>query len=119
MAYDKKIWIDRLTEHPTRRKLEATGTTDVYDVSRQEGLVTAEGDAFSATNMNDLEDRVEEAVNAAQTTANAALPKAGGTMTGNLVAYSTNRSTIGLRNAQVQNSAGSAVSTNYLVFRRA
>lgn len=59
MAYSKKTWVDRQTEYPTRRKLTATGTTDVYDVSREEGLVVAEGDAINATNLNDLEDRID------------------------------------------------------------
>lgn len=58
MAYAKKVWKDRQTEYPTRRRLSPTGTEDVYDVSRDEGLVIEEGDAFSAANMNDLEDRV-------------------------------------------------------------
>lgn len=58
MAYAKKVWKDRQTEYPTRRRLSPTGTEDVYDVIRDEGLVIEEGDAFSAANMNDLEDRV-------------------------------------------------------------
>jgi len=89
MAYSKKTWVNRVSEHPARRKLTATGTADVYDVSREEGIVTAAGDAFSESTMNDLENRVETGINAVQstadsatTTANAALPKSGGTLTG-------------------------------------
>ena len=57
-----KTWIDRLTEYPGRRKLTATGTPDVYDVEREEGLISAAGDAFSAANMNDLESRIGDAI---------------------------------------------------------
>jgi hypothetical protein len=62
MAYLKKTWVDRQTEHPTRRKLTSTGTADVYDVSREEGLVVAEGDALNATNLNDLEARIDDGI---------------------------------------------------------
>lgn len=62
MAYAKKVWKDRQTEYPTRRRLSPTGTEDVYDVSRDEGLVIEEGDAFSAANMNDLEGRIESLI---------------------------------------------------------
>ena len=91
MAYSKKTWVDRSTEYPTRRKLTATGTTDVYDISREEGLVAAEGDAFNAAAMNDFENRIEtglgeKATSAQGTTADNALPKAGGTMTGAIIA---------------------------------
>ena len=62
MAYSNKTWVNRQTEYPTRRLLTATGTANVYDVSREEGIITAAGDAFSATNMNDLESRVSDAL---------------------------------------------------------
>ncbi len=55
-----KTWTDRQSTYPSRRRLTATGTTDIYDVSREEGTVTQTGDAFSATNMNDLESRIED-----------------------------------------------------------
>lgn len=58
MAYQQKTWADRQTEFPTRRLLTATSTTDVYDVSREEGTVVNEGDKFDADNMNDLEARI-------------------------------------------------------------
>lgn len=48
-----------------------------------------------------------------------AVPKSGATMTGNLVAYSTNRTGYCLRNATVMASDGTtAVSTNGLIFNR-
>ena len=61
MAYSKKTWVDRQVEHPGRRKLTSTGTTDVYDVTREEGLVIEEGDALNASTFNDLENRISSA----------------------------------------------------------
>ena len=63
MSFTKKTWKDRQSEHPTRRVLNPTGTTNTYDVSRAEGLVMEDGDAFDASNMNDLESRVAEGIN--------------------------------------------------------
>lgn len=55
----KKIWKDRKSEYPTRRKLTKTdGTNEIVTVSREEGQISQEGDAFSAANMNDLETRI-------------------------------------------------------------
>ncbi len=65
MAYSKKTWVDRQVEHPGRRKLTSTGTTDVYDVTREEGLVIEEGDALNASTFNDLENRIYTAFNEA------------------------------------------------------
>ena len=48
-----------MSEHPNRRLLSSAGVADTYDVTRAEGTVTTEGDAFSAENMNDLEERIE------------------------------------------------------------
>lgn len=59
MSYEKKTWSDRQTEFPTRRKLVATNSTNVYDVERAEGTVYDAGDAFSASTMNDLESRID------------------------------------------------------------
>ena len=63
MAFNKKTWVDRNVEHPARRKLTAvSGETDTYDVVRAEGTITEVGDAFNAETMNDLEDRIDEAM---------------------------------------------------------
>lgn len=59
MAYSKRTWLQRIVAFPGRRQLGATGTTDVYDVSRAEGDIIQEGDAWTALNMNDFEDRIE------------------------------------------------------------
>lgn len=63
MAFTKKTWTDRLVEYPSRRQLTKTdGTTEIVDVARSEGTVSQEGDAFSAENMNDLENRIAYAL---------------------------------------------------------
>ena len=65
MAFSKKVWKNRVSENPKRRKLTdpISGTETIVDVDREEGIVSREGDAFSSTNMNDLEQRIEDAFN--------------------------------------------------------
>lgn len=64
MAFKKKTWKDRLVEFAGRRTLKRiSGSADsqmVVDVSRNEGTVSQAGDAFSAANMNDLEQRIAD-----------------------------------------------------------
>ena len=57
-----KEWKDRLAEFAGRRKLTnvSTGEETTVDVSRAEGEVSQAGDAFSAANMNDLEQRIKD-----------------------------------------------------------
>lgn len=63
MGFEKKEWKDRVSEYPNRRTLtKADGSTEDVYVSRNEGVVAEEGDAFSADNMNGLEERVGEAL---------------------------------------------------------
>ena len=61
MAFKKKTWKDRLVEFAGRRQITrvsgAPNGTMVVDVTRAEGTVSQAGDAFSAANMNDLEQR--------------------------------------------------------------
>ena len=58
--FSAKEWKARLVEFAGRRSLRnvANGETTTYDVSRSEGQVSQEGDAFNTKNMNDLEQRV-------------------------------------------------------------
>lgn len=65
MAFAKKTWKARLVEFAGRRALKNVSTeeTTIYDVTRNEGTVSQEGDAFSAANMNDLENRIESEFN--------------------------------------------------------
>lgn len=62
MAFVTKTWTDRLVEYAGRRKLKnvATGEEVLMDVSRSEGTVSRAGDAFSAANMNNLEQRIKK-----------------------------------------------------------
>lgn len=61
MAFVTKTWKDRMVEFAGRRKLKNVSTNEavLYDVSRSEGTVMQAGDSFSATNMNDLEQRIK------------------------------------------------------------
>lgn len=64
MGFIKKIWKDRISEFPTRRSLTKTdGTSELVTVARSEGMISEEGDAFSAENMNDFENRVANGFN--------------------------------------------------------
>lgn len=58
--FTPKEWKARLVEFAGRRLLRnvANGESTTYDVSRSEGQVSQEGDAFNTKNMNELEQRV-------------------------------------------------------------
>lgn len=62
MAFVTKTWKDRMVEYAGRRKLKnvTTGEEVLMDVSRSEGTVSQAGDAFSAANMNNLEQRIKK-----------------------------------------------------------
>lgn len=71
MAFNKKTWKDRVAEFINRRLLtKEDGSTDFVTVARSEGTISVEGDAFNAETMNDLEDRIESAVNELTTNVN-------------------------------------------------
>ena len=62
--YESKTWKNRETEFPGRRRMTAVdGQEDVFDVTREEGLILEEGDAFDADTMNALEERVKASFN--------------------------------------------------------
>lgn len=74
MAFVKKTWKSRLSEHPNRRILTDENNVQTrVTVTRDEGQVTQQGDAFSATNMNDLENRIEAGINGISNYAQATL----------------------------------------------
>lgn len=68
MAFEKKTWKDRLVEYAGRRKITNTTTlaAQIVDMERAEGIVTEEGSAFNAANMNDLEQRVADGFSGVQ-----------------------------------------------------
>lgn len=57
--FEVKVWKDRIAEFISRRTLTyEDSTTAVVTVERNEGEVSQTGDAFSAENMNGLEQRI-------------------------------------------------------------
>lgn len=63
MSFNKRTWIDRVSEYPNRRKLiDDAGVEKTYTVERYEGEISAEGDDWSAANMNDLEQRIADSI---------------------------------------------------------
>jgi len=65
MAFVKKTWKDRISDYPNRRIIDDGVITKTVTVSRSEGTVTEAGDSFNASNMNDLEARIEDGFNTA------------------------------------------------------
>lgn len=60
MAFSLKTWVNRISEYSNRRKLtHEDGSTELVTVARAEGQISAEGNAFSAEEMNDLENRIK------------------------------------------------------------
>ena len=63
MSFQKKNWLDRVSEYPLRRTLtKEGGGAETVTVARDEGLISVEGDAFNAANMNGLESRIADAL---------------------------------------------------------
>ena len=62
MAFVKRTWKDRISQYPNRRTINDGNVTKVVTVGRDEGTITESGDAFNASNMNDLESRIENAL---------------------------------------------------------
>ena len=62
MAFVKKTWQGRISEYPNRRTItDENGVAKLVTVGRSEGAVSQEGDAFTASSMNDLEQRIYNA----------------------------------------------------------
>lgn len=66
--YEKKTWIDRVSEYPDRRTIKDTDTQEVKTVivARAEGEVTQEGDSFDSVTFNLFEERIASAFTQAQ-----------------------------------------------------
>ena len=61
MSFEQKTWEDRKSEYPNRRMLtKENGSTELVTVARAEGTISAEGDAYSAENMNYLEKGIKQ-----------------------------------------------------------
>lgn len=64
MWFTKRLWKDRQTEFPNRRTVTyEDGSAALVRLTRTEGEISEEGDAFNAQNMNDLEERIANADN--------------------------------------------------------
>ena len=63
MAFVAKTWKDRISEYPNRRTIDDGYTIKTVTVGRDEGTVAEAGTPFNATEMNDLESRIEDAIN--------------------------------------------------------
>lgn len=98
MAFNKKTWKDRVSEQPQRRLLTPTdgGEAMTVDVTRQEGIVIQEGDAFSAANMNDLETRIKNTFDNDESTLAAVNTKAN-TNASNISTLQTNLTSVSNR----------------------
>lgn len=61
MSFNKFTWVDRVSEYPSRRTITdtSTGVSQTATIVRNEGTVTEQGTPFNATNMNSLEDRID------------------------------------------------------------
>ena len=67
MSFISKLWKDRVSDYPNKRKLtKEDGTSEIVTVERAEGDVVVAGDAFNAENMNDLETRIQNGFNAVE-----------------------------------------------------
>jgi hypothetical protein len=62
MAFVKRTWKDRISQFPNRRTINDGFVTKQVTVGRDEGNITEAGDSFNASNMNDLEDRIESVI---------------------------------------------------------
>jgi len=63
--FNKRTWVDRDVENPNGRIIvnDSTGVATPVTVQMNEGEVYVEGDTLTASNANDLEDRIEAAFN--------------------------------------------------------
>ena len=92
--------------------------TDI-DGSASDALDLAQTAQTAADNALQQAVDAQNAAVSAQATADNAMPKAGGTFTGNAIAYSTNRKSACLRNITVCDSTGAnSVSTNRILMYR-
>lgn len=66
--YDRKTWIDRVSEYPSRRNIKDVSTQEVktVEVTRAEGEVQIEGDSFDSVTFNLFEQRIADAFTRAQ-----------------------------------------------------
>lgn len=59
-AYVKQTWTDRVSEHPSRRKMENVSGNS-FDLIRDEGVIVEEGTPLNAEHFNHMEDGIANA----------------------------------------------------------
>lgn len=66
MSYSKKIWVNRESEYPNRYEMHSmNGNIANVAIIPSEGTVTSEGDKFCADTMNDMETRIKNGFDSA------------------------------------------------------
>lgn len=98
----------------------AAHTANAAQTSANTAQATANAAQASANAVQVTANAAQASANTAQVTANAAMPKSGGAFTGNITAYSANRSGSCLRNSEVRTSSatGTLQSTDKIVYVR-
>ena len=74
-----------------------------------DAAATAAGVTSTDPTISEAIVKTNETIGTVKTIANAAMPKSGGTFTGNTIAYSTNRTTNSIRNICVYDSTGATL----------
>lgn len=61
--YVSKTWKNTIAQYPNRRTITdiSSGTEQTVEVVRAIGTISQEGDAWNASNMNDMEGRINSA----------------------------------------------------------
>lgn len=61
--YVSKTWKNTIAQYPNRRTITniSSGTEQTVEVVRSVGTISQEGDAWNASNMNDMEARINTA----------------------------------------------------------
>lgn len=61
--YVTKTWKNTVAQYPNRRTITniSSGTEETVEVVRAIGTISQEGDAWNATNMNNMESRINNA----------------------------------------------------------
>lgn len=136
MAYEKQSWLARTGVKLNRFKDLLSGK--YFELQAEPETIEQEGTAFTAERMNHMEDGILQAATTADnaqpsydvslptasktikgaitevlSTSVAAMPKAGGTFTGDVIAVNYNRTGVVLRNIYVN-----GANTNYILMVR-
>lgn len=107
--------------YATKAETEAAKTAADEAAAKADNAQEAANNAqTSADNAKTTADAAATTATSAKTTADNAMPKSGGTFTGNVIAYNSNRNSSCLRNVEVRvtSTTGTAQSTNKIIMVR-